>query len=85
MNWENETQEKFRKMIAKVPAVLRGMAEKRIADKAEKLAMAANRAEVTEKDLVDAFFADTPFGFQGLMKNDFKELGVDYTKYGYTP
>ena len=25
----------------------------------------------------------TPFGFQGLMKNDLASLGVDYTKYGY--
>lgn len=82
--WEKETQEKFRKLIAKMPFVMRGIAEKKVSDKAEALAHAANKEEIGEKEMVDAFFAETPFGFQGLMKNDLKELGIDYTQYGYS-
>jgi len=81
--WDKATQDKFRQMLAKMPVFLRSTAEKAITRKAENLVKAANRTEITEKDMVDAFFAETPFGFQGLMKNDLASLGVDYTKYGY--
>ena len=47
------------------------------------MATQANRLAVTEKDLVDAFFSETPFGFHGPMKCDMDEFGIDYTQYGY--
>jgi hypothetical protein len=81
--WEKNTQAQFKQMLTKMPVFLRGAAEKAISRKAESLMKAARRTEVTEKDLVDALFAETPFGFQGLMKNDLSSLGIDYTKYGY--
>ena len=40
-------------------------------------------AQVEEKDLVDALFSETPFGFHGMMKNDLNVVGIDYAKYGY--
>ena len=82
--WEAGTEEKFRQIIAKMPVFLRGMAEKAISLKAESLAAKDNRTLITEKDLVDALFLETPFGFQGLMKNDLTAIGVDYMKYGYS-
>ena len=84
INWDNATLEKFKQLIEKTPVFLRGIAEKRVSEKAQSLAQGENRSEVSEKDMVDAFFAETPFGFQGLMKNDLNDLGIDYTKYGYT-
>ena len=56
---------------------------KKVFQKAVDLAEKNNRTVVTEKDLVDAFFAETPFGFHGPMKNDMESLQIDYLKYGY--
>lgn len=81
--WEQTTEEQFDRMIAKVPIFLREMAEKKISQKAEGIAQKEGRAQITEKDMVDAFFLETPFGFHGPMKNDMQELGIEYTKYGY--
>jgi len=84
MDWDKATLEKFRLLIGKMPVFVRGTAEQRVSEKAQGLARAGGRPEVSEKDMVDAFFAQTPFGFQGLMKNDLSAVGIDYTKYGYT-
>jgi len=51
--------------------------------KAEAIVTREGRSQVTEKDLVDAFFAETPFGFHGPMKTDMDALGIDYTQYGH--
>ncbi len=83
LSWDSGIQEKFKQIVAKMPVFMRPIAEKAITLKAEGLAAKDNRAQVTEKDLVDALFQETPFGFQGLMKNDLSSIGVDYTKYGY--
>jgi len=81
--WDGATQEKFKILIGKMPVFMRPVAEKTIVQKAESLVRQDNRCEITEKDMVDAFFAETPFGFQGLMKNDLLSVGIDYTQYGY--
>jgi hypothetical protein len=83
MNWEKEAEEKFKQLLAKIPVFLREIAEKKVSQKAESLARAANRSVITEKDMVDAFFAETPFGFHGPMKCDMEALSIDYKKYGY--
>jgi hypothetical protein len=83
MNWDSATQEKFYKLIERIPVFLRGIAEEKVSQKAESIIKKEGRGQVTEKDLVDAFFAETPFGFHGPMKNDMTEVGIDYTKYGY--
>jgi len=63
---------------------LRGLAEKKVSQKAQQNAQAENRLEVSQKDVIDAFFMETPFGFHGPMKIDMETLGIDYTKYGYS-
>ena len=82
--WDKATEEKFKQLIEKIPVFLRPIAQEKVSKKALDLVRSANRTEVTEKDLVDAFFAETPGGFQGPMKHDMETLGIDYTKYGYT-
>ena len=83
MNWEKTAEEKFDQLIAKVPVFLRDMAKDKVSQKAESLAQADNRTDVSQKDMVDAFFSETPFGFHGPMKCDMDAIGVDYTKYGH--
>lgn len=81
--WGKTTKENFEKMISKIPIFLREIAREKVSEKADNLASEAGRPEIIEKDLVDAFFAETPFGFHGPMKTDMEEFGIDYTKYGY--
>lgn len=83
IDWDKATQEKFKQLLAKMPVFMRPIAEKAITQKAETLVLQENRSQITEKDMVDAFFSETPFGFQGMMKNDLNSIGIDYTKYGY--
>ncbi len=84
ITWDSDTQKKFDQMIAKVPIFLRDLAKKKVFQKALDLTQKDGRSIVCEKDLVDAFFAETPFGFHGPMKNDMNDLKIDYLKYGYT-
>ena len=83
IRWEKSAEEKYKQMIAKVPVFLRPMAESTVGKKALEIVRKDNRNEVTEKDMVTAFFEATPFGFHGPMKCDMEDLGIDYTKYGY--
>lgn len=83
MNWDENAKAQFDRMIEKVPIFLRDMARERVSKKAEKLVVADGRSQITQKDMVDAFFAETPFGFHGPMKSDMESLGIDYARYGH--
>lgn len=83
ISWDKTTEEKFKLLLGKMPVFLRGIAQAKISQKAQNLARQGNRLEISEKDMVDALFTETPFGFQGLMKNDLISVGIDYIKYGY--
>ena len=83
VSWDIDAQTKFDQMIQKIPAVLRGIAKSKVSKKAENLAQENNRHEVQEKDMIDAFFCETPFGFHGPMKVDMESLKIDYMQYGY--
>ena len=83
ITWEKSTEEKFRQLIEKVPIFLRELAKDKVSKKAEDLVKRTSRSVIEEKDLVDAFFMETPFGFHGPMKTDMTAVGIDYTKYGY--
>jgi hypothetical protein len=81
--WEPSTKAEFEQMIAKVPVFIREMARDKVSKRAEVLAREAGRSEIIEKDMVDAFFKETPGGFWGPLQVDMEVLGLDYTKYGY--
>ena len=83
MNWDKSAEEKFKQMIEKIPVFLRDIAKEKVSKKAESLAEGENRSQVVEKDLVDALFEETPFGFHGPMKADMDAVGIDYTQYGH--
>ena len=83
INWEATTQKNFELLLQKIPIVLRGIAQKKVSQKAEDTVKKENRCVVEEKDLVDAFFTETPFGFHGPLKNDMTEIQINYTQYGH--
>lgn len=83
ITWEKSTEEKLFKILEQIPDMIRGIAEARVCRKAEDIVREQNRWIIQEKDMVDAFFAETPGGFKPLMKSSMKELGIDYSQYGH--
>ena len=83
ITWDKPTEEKLFKILEDIPDMIRGIAEARVCRKAEDIVRAENRLVIKEKDMVDAFFVETPVGFKPLMKNSMKQQGVDYTQYGH--
>jgi hypothetical protein len=83
VTWEKTAREQFEKLLEQIPDLVRGIAETRVSKKAESIVREANRLIIAEKDMIDAFFAETPPAFMGAMRNGMQELGIDYTKYGH--
>ncbi len=83
ITWDKSTEENFQQILKQIPDLVRGIAEIRISKKAESLLRQENRSVIEEKDMIHAFFAETPSAFVGAMKESMQELGIDYTKYGY--
>ncbi|MDO8579933.1 MAG: DUF2621 family protein [Candidatus Omnitrophota bacterium] len=83
INWNKDAETKFNQLIEKIPVFLRDVAAEKVSKSAQGFAQQENRMEMTEKDLVDALFKETPFGFHGPLKTDMQVVGIDYTKYGY--
>jgi len=81
--WDTIALENFESILVKIPVFLRGIAQKKVSKRAEQMASSYQRA-VSQKDVVDAFFLETPFGFHGPMKMDMESLGIDYKKYGHS-
>lgn len=81
MEWDKETQDKFKLMISRMPIFHRRMAEKAVLAGAEALAKARGSEQIQEGDVIGAFFKETPKPFIGLMVNLMKEVGFNYEKY----
>ena len=83
ITWDKATEEKFLKILEQIPDMVRGIAETRINKKIESILREGDQSVVTEKVMIDAFFAETPPAFFGMMKAGMEEVGIDYTRYGY--
>lgn len=83
INWDTITENKFKQLLERIPVFMRTIAAEKVTNKAQELVQADGRTTITEKDMVDAFFSETPFGFHGPMKNDLNAVHIDYTQYGY--
>ncbi len=83
ITWDKKTEEQFLEILKEIPDLVRGIAETRVSKKAESIVRQDKRLVITQKDMVSAFFAETPPGFVGAMKNSMQELGIDYAKFGF--
>ena len=83
VTWDEDTKKKFDFLISKIPIALRSTAKRMITPKAETIAREDGRMMVSEKDMVDAFFAKVPASFQGAMKKDMRECNINWTQYGH--
>lgn len=83
MNWDSETQQKFKAMIEKIPVFHRQITESVVTKKAEENAFRRNAGQVEEQDVISAFFSDVPSPFYSMMVRLLEKSGFDYRKYGY--
>lgn len=83
VSWDEGTHAHFQEILKQIPDLIRGIAETRVSKKAENIVREKGRSLITQEDMVHAFFAETPPGFVGPMKNSMKEQGIDYAQYGY--
>lgn len=82
--WEPRAKQMYDAMLKKVPVWLRETAQKKMDKFLLHRQVHQGVTVLQEKDLVDAFFDQTPFGFHGLMKSDMESLKIDYRQYGYS-
>ena len=83
LGWDKTAEEHLFMILEQIPALIRGIAETRVTKKAEAMAIAGGRQEISHKDMVDAFFAETPPAFVPAMKQSMIDLEIDYGKYGH--
>lgn len=83
MDWQPQTQEKFRQVISRLPIFHRRIAESAVNRKAEENASLRNVSQVEEQDVIAAFFSDVPPPFYSMMIRLLDEAGFDYKKYGF--
>jgi hypothetical protein len=81
MTWEKTTEEKFKKMLGKMPIFHRHMTEIGATQKAEANARARGARIVEEADLMQAMFSEVPLQFYSLMIRLLDDVGFDYKKH----
>lgn len=81
MTWEKSTEERFKKMLSKMPIFHRHMTEVTATQKAEVNAKQRGSRVVEEEDLLRAMFSEVPLQFYSLMVKLLETVGFDYKKY----
>lgn len=81
MTWEKTTEERFKKMLSKMPIFHRHMTEVGAIARAEENATARGSRIVEEEDLMRAMFSEVPLQFYSLMIRILENVGFDYKKY----
>lgn len=83
MQWDTNTQEKFRLMISRIPVFHRHITEEVVTKKAEEIAKIRKAKQIQEQDVIGAFFSDVPSPFYSMMVRLLEQTGFDYKKYGF--
>lgn len=83
MDWDKNTEDKFKLFISKIPIFHRGITEIAVRKKAEENAVARKSSVIQEQDVLSAFFSDVPSPFYSMMVRLLEQAGFDYKKYGF--
>ena len=83
MDWDLDTQNRFKEMICRIPVFHRGFAEEAVTKRAEETARLRNSPRVEELDVISAFFSDVPSPFYNMMIRLLGQSGFDYKRYGF--
>ncbi len=85
ITWEKTTEERFKKMLAKMPTFHRHITEVAATEKAQTNARGRGSRIVEEQDLLRAMFSEVPVQFYSLMIRLLDSVGFDYKKYDLVP
>jgi hypothetical protein len=83
MQWENNTEQRFHAMIAKIPVFHRHITEQAVVRRAQEIASNRKASQIEEEDVIAAFFSDVPSPFYSMMVRLLEQNGFDYRKYGF--
>ncbi len=83
MDWDINTQEKFKLMISKIPVFHRHITEEAVIKRAEDNALQRKALRIEEQDIISAFFSDVPSPFYSMMVRLLDQTGFDYRRYGF--
>lgn len=81
VEWDKAVEQKFAAAVSKMPFFYRGITQKLVRAKSESLAQQQNSGYVSEQELVNAFFEETPAAFKEAMKGVLNAAEIDYKKY----
>ncbi|MFH1245723.1 MAG: hypothetical protein V1662_04485 [Candidatus Omnitrophota bacterium] len=77
MNWNKETEEKLKLLLAKLPLFHRHIAEEVVRKKAGELASQRGSEEIGKEDLACAFLSEVPEVFRNYLDDLLKEVGLN--------
>lgn len=83
MDWNKDTEQKFKLMISKIPVFHRGITENAVTKRAQENAKKRESSFIEDEDVVAAFFSDVPSPFYSMMVRLLEQAGFDYRKYGF--
>jgi hypothetical protein len=83
MDWEPNTEARFKLFISKIPLFHRHITEEAVHKRAAELATLRNSKRIEEQDVISAFFSDVPSPFYSMMVRLLEQTGFDYKKYGF--
>jgi len=81
MPWEEKAQEKYNKMLAKIPLFHREITRQVVDKQAPLNAQARGSQSVGEEDIVRAFSSEVPKAFYSMMIRLMEDVGFDHEKY----
>lgn len=83
MNWNKETEEKFKLLLSKLPLFHRHIAAEVVRKKAEELASRRGVGEIEKEDLATAFLSEVPEVFRNYLDGLLKEVGLNLNKHSH--
>ncbi len=81
MEWEEKTEELFRRIVEKMPEGFRPSVKPMIIEAAEKRCIERNGAYINDADVITGIFDIIPEAFKSMMVEDLKSLGIDVERY----
>ena len=79
--WDKDAQEKYNRMIVRIPLFHRTIADKVAHKRAELNAHERGASVVEESDIVRAFLTEVPMAFYSLMIKIMNDVGFNYQPY----
>lgn len=81
MEWNPEAEDKYKKMLKKIPLFHRQITQEVVDKMAPQNAQERGSQLIEEEDIVKAFLCEVPQTFYSIMIRLMDDVGFDYKKY----